>query len=297
MDSALNFADAKELNHKYLGENNLEKKKILKDKLIIGTIPHLKKLIDDNYKDYNLGLYELDDLYNSAYELWINLLNQDILYQVKSFDDKKITNYIFDRLPSRLGIQELSYYMKDSLIVDSIYKYIKNNEIFDENEFQKTFREEINNKYNVYNKDEDKIFNYFFIKNYEVIKDVVKNYINSKKEVSQEDISKSIEVLSTAALDNSIIDNISVTNKTIEELCNEKSPIIKELLSGLTPLEEDIIVNMYGLDGKDTKSLLEISESYGEDFFFITEVYTKAIEKMKAYYYCRYGCIDKPKGK
>ena len=297
MDNKLNFNEARELNHRFLAQTNLDKKKILREKLIMGTINHIKEMINNNYKNYNLGLYELNDLYQGAIELWIQLLDQDILYQVDSFDDEKITNYIFDKLPSTLAINELPSLINFSLIIDFIYEYVSTHDYFDEKESIKVFKKNLQTQYNIPKEEENKLINYFYNRNYEIVKDIIKNYLDSKKEVTKDDIKRSINVLSQASIDNSNIDNIYVKTSAIEDLFKEKNPEINELMFGLTPMERELVNYSYGINNYEQKNLIEVAQMYGEDYSFILEIYATAIEKMKAYYYCKYGCVDKNKGR
>ena len=143
----------------------------------------------------------------------------------------------------------------------------------------------------------DKLFNYFYNTNYEMIKDIVNNYLKSKKEVTKDDIARTIDVLTVASIDNSHLDNIYVSNQTIEDIFKSEDTTAKDIMSGLTPMEREIINYSYGINNYDIKTLQEISKIYHEDYDFIVDVYQKAMEKMKAFYYCKFGCVDKNKGR
>lgn len=80
----LTFEQAKKLYTLYVSEVDIEKKKELRSRIIQGTLHMVLKFIKNNQFDLlHSSSYDMDDIINTAFEIWIRKIDEGVLLESK----------------------------------------------------------------------------------------------------------------------------------------------------------------------------------------------------------------------
>lgn len=249
----------KEINPK---EKNKKRQKIIQDTLYIPL-----NFINKNKNYFTIGTsYDINDIINTIYEIWIELIDEGILLSVNNYSEIFNLNSTFytrlvDKLSLSRGILEETFILNTKNFSDILLKYLTLKEKQSEvtyNEYLSFIKQELN-------KDEEYFkyyVGYYYLYKTYLLLDSLSNKLK-KIEISRLSKTK-IDKLKYLLLEDILKENIEVIYiPDIEDNIINKdfnSNILKILLSNLNEKELELIKKRFGIDEYQIYSLDELSK-------------------------------------
>lgn len=266
----LKLKEAQELFIEMKKESNIKEKEIKRKKLIEDTLYVPLNFINKNKVYFtNTISYDMNDVISTIYEIWIELIDAEILVSIDKYSN--IFNYnslFYTKLLDKLPIAKYSFervvVLNTTNFAEILINYIKLKEITPEvtyNKYLDFIKKELN-------KNED-VFKYFsgYYCLYSIYT-LLEAITNTLTEVDSSKLSKAkIDKLKYLLIDRGLTDSI----QTLEEVLsidiekaiiedNYNSQILNTVLNGLNGEEVELIRKRFGIGEYRSHTLEEVAK-------------------------------------
>lgn len=266
----LKLKEAQELFIEMKKESNIKEKEIKRKKLIEETLYVPLNFINKNKVYFtNTISYDMNDVISTIYEIWIELIDAEILVSIDKYSN--IFNYnslFYTKLLDKLPIAKYSFervvVLNTTNFAEILINYIKLKEITPEvtyNKYLDFIKKELN-------KNED-VFKYFsgYYCLYSIYT-LLEAITNTLTEVDSSKLSKAkIDKLKYLLIDRGLTDSIQTLEESlpidiettiIED--NYNSQILNTLLNGLNGEEVELIRKRFGIGEYRSHTLEEVAK-------------------------------------
>lgn len=266
----LKLKEAQELFIEMKKESNIKEKEIKRKKLIEDTLYVPLNFINKNKVYFtNTISYDMNDVISTIYEIWIELIDAEILVSIDKYSN--IFNYnslFYTKLLDKLPIAKYSFervvVLNTTNFAEILINYIKLKEITSEvtyNKYLDFIKKELN-------KNED-FFKYFsgYYCLYSIYT-LLESITNTLTEVDSSKLSKAkIDKLKYLLIDRGLTDSIQTLEESlpidIEKAIiedNYNSQILNTLLNGLNGEEVELIRKRFGIGEYRSHTLEEVAK-------------------------------------
>ena len=266
----LKLKEAQELFIEMKKESNIKEKELKRKKLIEDTLYVPLNFINKNKVYFtNTISYDMNDVISTIYEIWIELIDAEILVSIDKYSN--IFNYnslFYTKLLDKLPIAKYSFervvVLNTTNFAEILISYIKLKEITPEvtyNKYLDFIKKELNK-----NKDVFKYFSgcYCLYSIYTLLEAIT----NTLTEVDSSKLSKTkIDKLKYLLIDRGITDSIQTLEESllidIEKAIiedNYNSQILNTLLNGLKGEEVELIRKRFGIGEYRCHTLEEVAK-------------------------------------
>lgn len=266
----LKLKEAKELFIEMKKESNIKEKELKRKKLIEDTLYVPLNFINKNKVYFtNTISYDMNDVISTIYEIWIELIDAEILVSIDKYSN--IFNYnslFYTKLLDKLPIAKYSFervvVLNTTNFAEILISYIKLKEITPEvtyNKYLDFIKKELNK-----NKDVFKYFSgcYCLYSIYTLLEAIT----NKLTEVDSSKLSKAkIDKLKYLLIDRGLTDSIQTFEESlpidIEKAIiedNYNSQILNTLLNGLNGEEVELIRKRFGIGEYRCHTLEEVAK-------------------------------------
>lgn len=266
----LKLKEAQELFIEMKKESNIKEKELKRKKLIEDTLYVPLNFINKNKVYFtNTISYDMNDVISTIYEIWIELIDAEILVSIDKYSN--IFNYnslFYTKLLDKLPIAKYSFervvVLNTTNFAEILINYIKLKEITPEvtyNKYLDFIKKELNK-----NKDVFKYFSgcYCLYSIYTLLEAIT----NTLTEVDSSKLSKAkIDKLKYLLIDSGLTDSIQTFEESlpidIEKAIiedNYNSQILNTLLNGLNGEEVELIRKRFGIGEYRCHTLEEVAK-------------------------------------
>lgn len=266
----LKLKEAQELFIEMKKESNIKEKELKRKKLIEDTLYVPLNFINKNKVYFtNTISYDMNDVISTIYEIWIELIDAEILVSIDKYSN--IFNYnslFYTKLLDKLPIAKYSFervvVLNTTNFAEILINYIKLKEITPEvtyNKYLDFIKKELNK-----NKDFFKYFpGYYCLYNIYTLLEAITNKLT---EVDSSKLSKEkIDKLKYLLIDSGLTDSIQTFEESlpidIEKAIiedNYNSQILNTLLNGLNGEEVELIRKRFGIGEYRCHTLEEVAK-------------------------------------
>lgn len=266
----LKLKEAQELFIEMKKESNIKEKELKRKKLIEDTLYVPLNFINKNKVYFtNTISYDMNDVISTIYEIWIELIDAEILVSIDKYSN--IFNYnslFYTKLLDKLPIAKYSFervvVLNTTNFAEILINYIKLKEITPEvtyNKYLDFIKKELNK-----NKDFFKYFpGYYCLYNIYTLLEAITNKLT---EVDSSKLSKvKIDKLKYLLIDRGLTDSIQTLEESllidIEKAIiedNYNSQILNTLLNGLNGEEVELIRKRFGIGEYRSHTLEEVAK-------------------------------------
>ena len=266
----LKLKEAQELFIEMKKESNIKEKELKRKKLIEDTLYVPLNFINKNKVYFtNTISYDMNDVISTIYEIWIELIDAEILVSIDKYSN--IFNYnslFYTKLLDKLPIAKYSFervvVLNTTNFAEILINYIKLKEITPEvtyNKYLDFIKKELNK-----NKDFFKYFpGYYCLYSIYTLLEAITNKLT---EVDSSKLSKEkIDKLKYLLIDRGLTDSIQTFEESlpidIEKAIiedNYNSQILNTLLNGLNEDELELIKRRFGIGEYDRHNLRETAQ-------------------------------------
>lgn len=266
----LKLKEAQELFIEMKKESNIKEKELKRKKLIEDTLYVPLNFINKNKVYFtNTESYDMNDVISTIYEIWIELIDAEILVSIDKYSN--IFNYnslFYTKLLDKLPIAKYSFervvVLNTTNFAEILINYIKLKEITPEvtyNKYLDFIKKELNK-----NKDFFKYFpGYYCLYNIYTLLEAITNKLT---EVDSSKLSKvKIDKLKYLLIDRGLTDSIQTFEESllidIEKAIiedNYNSQILNTLLNGLNGEEVELIRKRFGIGEYRCHTLEEVAK-------------------------------------
>lgn len=266
----LKLKEAQELFIEMKKESNIKEKELKRKKLIEDTLYVPLNFINKNKVYFtNTISYDMNDVISTIYEIWIELIDAEILVSIDKYSN--IFNYnslFYTKLLDKLPIAKYSFervvVLNTTNFAEILINYIKLKEITPEvtyNKYLDFIKKELNK-----NKDFFKYFpGYYCLYNIYTLLEAITNKLT---EVDSSKLSKvKIDKLKYLLIDRGLTDSIQTFEESllidIEKAIiedNYNSQILNTLLNGLNGEEVELIKRRFGIGEYDRHNLRKTAQ-------------------------------------
>lgn len=266
----LKLKEAQELFIEMKKESNIKEKELKRKKLIEDTLYVPLNFINKNKVYFtNTESYDMNDVISTIYEIWIELIDAEILVSIDKYSN--IFNYnslFYTKLLDKLPIAKYSFervvVLNTTNFAEILINYIKLKEITPEvtyNKYLDFIKKELNK-----NKDFFKYFTgYYCLYSIYTLLEAITNKLT---EVDSSKLSKEkIDKLKYLLIDSGLTDSIQTFEESlpidIEKAIiedNYNSQILNTLLNGLNGEEVELIRKRFGIGEYRCHTLEEVAK-------------------------------------
>lgn len=266
----LKLKEAQELFIEMKKESNIKEKELKRKKLIEDTLYVPLNFINKNKVYFtNTISYDMNDVISTIYEIWIELIDAEILVSIDKYSN--IFNYnslFYTKLLDKLPIAKYSFervvVLNTTNFAEILINYIKLKEITPEvtyNKYLDFIKKELNK-----NKDFFKYFlGYYCLYSIYTLLEAITNKLT---EVDSSKLSKAkIDKLKYLLIDSGLTDSIQTFEESlpidIEKAIiedNYNSQILNTLLNGLNGEEVELIRKRFGIGEYRCHTLEEVAK-------------------------------------
>lgn len=287
----LKLKEAQELFIEMKKESNIKEKELKRKKLIEDTLYVPLNFINKNKVYFtNTISYDMNDVISTIYEIWIELIDAEILLSIDKYSN--IFNYnslFYTKLLDKLPIAKYSFervvVLNTTNFAEILISYIKLKEITPEvtyNKYLDFIKKELNK-----NKDVFKYFSgcYCLYSIYTLLEAIT----NTLTEVDSSKLSKAkIDKLKYLLIDRGITDSIQTLEESllidIEKAIiedNYNSQILNTLLNGLNGEEVELIRKRFGIGEYRCHTLEEVAKQINVTRERVRQKEIKALSKLR----------------
>lgn len=287
----LKLKEAQELFIEMKKESNIKEKELKRKKLIEDTLYVPLNFINKNKVYFtNTESYDMNDVISTIYEIWIELIDAEILVSIDKYSN--IFNYnslFYTKLLDKLPIAKYSFervvVLNTTNFAEILINYIKLKEITPEvtyNKYLDFIKKELN-------KNED-FFKYF--SGYHCLYSIytlLEAITNTLTEVDSSKLSKAkIDKLKYLLIDRGLTDSIQTLEESlpidiettiIED--NYNSQILNTLLNGLNGEEVELIRKRFGIGEYRCHTLEEVAKQMNVTRERVRQREIKALSKLR----------------
>lgn len=283
----LTFEQARELYTLYVNEVDIEKKKELRTKIIKGTLYIVFDFIQNNQFDLlHSGSYDMDDIMNTAFEIWIRKIDEGKLLEVKF--PSQIFNHTFYFEMGRVLVND-DYEVNFQLNVNSeifiellsMFIYIKNK---DNNFRYEKFMQliQINKKYRylLLRKDIE------FVKIYLLFDTIYHSFQKDEVDIAKTKIKWLLALLIQNGLEDSKANTYNVREDSFEDEIVMKEAF-REFLDvvfnecRLTEREKIVLKERFGIDIDKVQTLKQVGKKFNVSCDKIRQIESHALRKVR----------------
>lgn len=287
----LKLKEAQELFIEMKKESNIKEKEIKRKKLIEETLYVPLNFINKNKVYFtNTISYNMNDVISTIYEIWIELIDAEILVSIDKYSN--IFNYnslFYTKLLDKLPIAKYSFervvVLNTTNFAEILINYIKLKEITSEvtyNKYLDFIKKELN-------KNED-FFKYFsgYYCLYSIYT-LLESITNTLTEVDSSKLSKAkIDKLKYLLIDRGLTDSIQTLEESlpidIEKAIiedNYNSQILNTLLNGLNGEEVELIRKRFGIGEYRSHTLEEVAKQINVTRERVRQKEIKTLSKLR----------------
>lgn len=285
------FDEAKELYIRMENEENLEKKKQMRDDLISGTIYYIKDFVDKNIPKMESSSFEMDDIYNTAYEIWVQLIDEGFFKNNNFFTEN---NLLRTRIMKGISKYFSPNDVKNDISVDVLSDIIY--DCFELNKNKDISEEEICRliSKNLYH-DESHVNDIYKYNQFNDEKQIIRGVLKYIEENNIDNISRT----KIFEIYNFIINNgINFLNSNLNEIKDTendysediayesfeekfKNEILEDAVNSLNDREKEIIIRRFGLKGNSPENRETIAEDFKTTPEVVRHIELKALRHLR----------------
>lgn len=287
----LKLKEAQELFIEMKKESNIKEKELKRKKLIEDTLYVPLNFINKNKVYFtNTESYDMNDVISTIYEIWIELIDAEILVSIDKYSN--IFNYnslFYTKLLDKLPIAKCSFervvVLNTTNFAEILINYIKLKEITPEvtyNKYLDFIKKELNK-----NEDFFKYFSgYYCLYSIYTLLEAITNTLT---EVDSSKLSKAkIDKLKYLLIDRGLTDSIQTLEEDlsidmeatiIED--NYNSQILNTLLNGLNGEEVELIRKRFGIGEYRCHTLEEVAKQMNVTRERVRQREIKALSKLR----------------
>lgn len=283
----LTFEQARELYILYVNEVDIEKKKELRTKIIQGTLYIIFDFIQNNQFDLlHSGSYDMDDIMNTAFEIWIRKIDEGKLLEVEF--PSQIFNFTFYFEMGKILVND-DYEVNFHLNVNSetfiellsMFIYIKNK---DNNFSYERFIEsvQINRKYRYLLLRND----IEFVKMYLLFDAIYHSFQKDEVNIVKTKIKWLLGLLIQNGLEDSRANIYNVREDSFEDEIVMKEAF-REFLDvvfnecRLTEREKIVLKERFGIDNREAQTLKQVGKKFNVSSDRIRQIEFHALRRVR----------------
>lgn len=280
----LTFEQAKNLYTLYVSEVDIEKKKELRSRIIQGTLHIVLKFIKNNQFDLlHSSSYDMDDIINTAFEIWIRKIDEGVLLESK--------------FPSQIFQRQFYYDMTKILVNDEYVIDSMNCEQFIRllSEFIDIRNQNNNFNYQMFINwiQEKDLYRYLlkmsdnmFADEYILLDGIYQSFHEDNVDIAKSKLDFLFKLFVQNGLEHmrySIygIKTDSFENKVLTEELHHNFLDVVFSQCELNEIQKEVLKSRFGIDNREDQTLKELAKEFDRSKSRINAIEKDAIRKLK----------------